>query len=534
VDYLSHYPIPTPMAISALADINPNAIAMDSISTEEQLTWKEVDDRCRIWADALHRLKVHYNETVVTLFPNIPTATFAWLGCGWLRAIEVPVNPEYRGDWLIHAINTAEARVVVTSRLYLGQLAAVAGGLARVKIVVIYDAEPGDQADLGPTIRVVTGKEFFADAKPSSEFKELRVSDVMGVIYTSGTTGPAKAVIQPWGMLASALDLFQGPDFDNPVIYSFSPQFHGTGKTGMMLAAARDGRLVMRERFSVGEFWSDTRKYGCTVAQTLSVIPNFLLGQPPREEDADNPMRAVIMGPVIPEVDEFKRRFGVNVYTTFGSTEIAAVFSCRETGVHSSNWRSCGRAIPDGPVEVAVVDQDDFPVGANDIGELVVRPRYPWTVNLGYLNMPGETARAWRNGWYHTGDSFTYDEQGNFYFFDRAKDYIRRRGENISSFEIELAVNKFPSVKKSAAVAVSSEVGEDEVMVHVVAKPGELVDPLELINFLSDRVPSFALPRYIEVTNTLPETQATLRIQKAKLRERGPSDATFDRLRFEK
>jgi len=527
----SRYPTPTPLAVSALADQKPNAIAIDSISTNEQLTWREVDDNCRRWADALRHLKVHSGDTVVTLFPNVPAASFAWLGCGWLRAIEVPVNPDYRGDWLIHAIHNARARVVVTSRLYLTQLAAVAPSLPYVKIVVIYDAKPEDQAHFGDIIRVIKGSEFFADADPSRDFEPPRISDIMGVIYTSGTTGPAKAVIQPWGSSASSLELFRGEEFDNAVLYMFSPQFHAVGKSALLLPAARDGRLVMRERFSASEFWDDIRKYGCTVAHTISVIPNFLMQQPPRENDADNPLRVVVMGPVIPEVDEFKRRFNVNVVTTFGSTEAGAVFSSRERGVHSANWRSCGRLIPDGPVEVAIVDESDFPVGPHVVGELVMRPRYPWTMNMGYLNMPEETVRAWRNGWFHTGDAFTYDEDGDYYFFDRAKDYIRRRGENISSFEVERAVDKFPAVAQSAAIAVTSEVGEDEVMLVVVPREKETLNPAELIRFLVAHLPPFALPRYVELIDSLPQTQTTMRIRKSRLRERGPGEFTYDRMK---
>ena len=368
----------------------------------------------------------------------------------------------------------------------------------------------------------MSGEEFFADAEPARDFEPPKVSDIMNAIYTSGTTGPAKAVLQPWGLAASSFELYHGPEFDNAVLYAFSPQFHALGKGALMLPVARDGRLVMRERFSASEFWEDTRKYGCTVAFTISVVPNFLMSQPPRQDDIDNPIRAVIMGPVIPEVDDFKRRFGVNVYTTFGSTEVGGAFSSYECGVHSSNRRSSGRLIPDGPVEVGVVDEDDFSVGPNTVGELVVRPRHPWTMNLGYLNMPEETVRAWRNGWYHTGDAFTYDENGDHYFFDRVKDYIRRRGENISSFEVELAVGKFPGVERSGVVAVPSEVGEDEVMVFVVPKAGESIDPVEFIRFLVDHLPAFALPRYVEVIDSLPQTQATLRVQKARLRERGP------------
>jgi crotonobetaine/carnitine-CoA ligase len=524
------YPTPTPVAISALAEQKPDVVAIESISTNEQFSWKEVDDHCRRWADALRRLKVGHREPVVTLFPNNPDAAFAWIGCAWLHAIEIPVNPGYRGEWLIHAIDNTRARIIVTSRHYLTSLAAVAPHLPHVKIVVIYDARPEDRAEFGRSIRVVRGAEFFADSEPAQDFQPPRVSDLMGAVYTSGTTGMSKAVLLPWGTLSGTLDVFRGVEFEYPILYGFAPPFHGMGKTSIILPAAFDGRLVLREQFSATEFWDDIRKYGCTATFTISVIPRFLMSQAPREDDADNPLRAVIMGPVIPEVDNFKQRFGVNVYTTFGSTEVGGAFAPHEGGVNGTNWQSCGHVAPDGPVEVAIADEEDFPVGPNTVGELIVRPRHPWTMNLGYLNMPEETVRAWRNGWYHTGDTFTYDENGYYYFLDRTKDCIRRRGENISSFEVEKSVNQFPDVERSAAVAVPSEVGEDEVMVFVVPNEGASVDPVELIQFLVDRLPPFAVPRYIEVVDSLPMTQATFRVQKAKLREHGPSKSTFDRV----
>ena len=198
-------------------------------------------------------------------------------------------------------------------------------------------------------------------------------------------------------------------------------------------------------------------------------------------------------------------------------------------GVDGSNWRSCGRPIPGGKIEVAVVDEHDLAVGPNAMGELIFRPCEPWVANLGYWRMPEATAAAWRRGWFHSGDAFKYDDQGNWYFVDRIKDYIRRRGENISSFEVETAVNAHPAVLESAAVAVPADTAEDEVKVLVRPKPGSVVDPADLIRFLIARMPRFAVPRFVEIVDELPKTQATMRVQKAKLREQGVTASTWDR-----
>jgi crotonobetaine/carnitine-CoA ligase len=180
-------------------------------------------------------------------------------------------------------------------------------------------------------------------------------------------------------------------------------------------------------------------------------------------------------------------------------------------------------------VDVRIVDEHDMEVPPNTPGEMIVRGE-PWTLNLGYWGMPEKTLEAWRNGWFHTGDTFTYDEEGNYYFVDRAKDYIRRRGENISSFEVEACVNSHSDIVESAAVAVPSEQGEDEVKIAVVVEAGKALDPAGLIEFLIPRMPRFAIPRYVETVDELPKTQATQRIQKGRIRDAGISERTWDRV----
>lgn len=526
---------PLPVIIARRAAEQPDDTAIVSLSTDEELTWRDVDRECRRWASALKRLSVEAGEYVVTLMPNLPEAMFAWLGTAWLRAIEVPVNTEYRGEWLTHAVNTSHARIIVTSRRFTSTLALVADALEHVHIVLVYDAKPGDDDHgLSSRFHVVTGEEIFAGVEPAEGLPEPQPWDLMSVIYTSGTTGQAKPVLLPWGMQEAQALLFSPPEFRDSTFYGFWPPFHMLGKSQIFVPAVFGGKLVMRERFSIGEFWEDIRTHGCTAAYVVSVIASFLQSLPPSEDDADNPLKAVVMGPVIPEVDEFKRRFGIEkVYTTFGSTEVGIAFYSFMRDVTSTNWQSCGRILPEAPHEVRLVDEHDLPVGPGVPAELVVRPKVPWTMNTGYLNMPEATVKAWRNGWYHTGDTFIYDEQGEYHFLDRSKDYIRRRGENISSFEVEQAVCSHPDVAQAAAVAVPSESGEDEVMVFLVPAPGVSIDIAGLIAHLADRVPKFAMPRFFEVLDGFPTTQATFRTQKVVLRDRGRGEQTFDRLQLE-
>jgi crotonobetaine/carnitine-CoA ligase len=181
--------------------------------------------------------------------------------------------------------------------------------------------------------------------------------------------------------------------------------------------------------------------------------------------------------------------------------------------------------------EAKIVDEHDLEVPTGTVGELVVRSADPWVLTRGYHGMPDVTAAAWRNGWFHTGDGFMVDEDGWFYFVDRIKDAIRRRGENISSFEVEAHVNEHPAVQESAAVGVPSELGEDEIKVAVVVRAGETLDPAALVEFLAPRMPRFMIPRYVEIVDALPKTDATMRTRKVELRERRVSPSTWDRER---
>jgi crotonobetaine/carnitine-CoA ligase len=286
--------------------------------------------------------------------------------------------------------------------------------------------------------------------------------------------------------------------------------------------------MVVREQFSIEHFWSDVREFGITGAGLVGPMAPFLMLAPERSDDADTPLRHVMMGPLVPLVEEFKRRFDVEVGTGYGMTEIGAPFA--SDGYRLANNRSCGKVRAGwAGYEVQIVDEHDQPLPTNEIGELVVRTREPWVINRGYYNKPEATAAAWQNGWFHTGDAFTVDDDGNYYFVDRMKDAIRRRGENISSFEVEALVNQHPAVLECAAIAVPSEYLEDEVKVCVVVGDGVDLTHEELIEFLVPRMPRFMVPRYVEFVAALPKTEGTLRTRKFELRQAALNERTWDR-----
>jgi crotonobetaine/carnitine-CoA ligase len=239
------------------------------------------------------------------------------------------------------------------------------------------------------------------------------------------------------------------------------------------------------------------------------------------------PLRQAFMV-MSPGYDAFRKRFGnYRLRTGFSMTEVSMPLCCDDP----PNPRTCGkpRVGPPG-YDVRLVDEHDYPVPAGEAGEMVLRTSEPWTMNAGYFGQPEKTAEAWRNGWFHTGDFFTCDEDGYFYFMDRRKDAIRRRGENISSIEVEAVVDQHPAVSESAAIGIHSEAwGDEDLKICVVCREGSTLPPTDLIDFLSSRLPGFMVPRYIEFVEALPKTEATQRVMKAELRSRGVTAATWDR-----
>jgi crotonobetaine/carnitine-CoA ligase len=514
-----------PHLLARLAADEPDTIAMQDVDGR-QVTRRELHETNLRWADAMRRVGISAGDHVVTMLPNSFEAFHAWLALTWLGATEVPANNMYRGQMLRYLIDNSTASAVVISERFVPQLVAIAADLARVTTVVVPDA---DDAPPGLPGRVVTGEELFADAVVADDLDGPDYWDVAAIIYTSGTTGPSKGVLMPWGTLWSFVNTAP-PDLVLPGegFYAMYPAFHVSGKAMLYQAAVFQARMVIREQFSIEHFWDDMRRFDIAGAGLVGPMAPFLLMQPEQPDDAESPLRNVMMGPLVPQVDEFKARFGVEVGTGYGMTEIGAPFA--SDGFELANNQSCGKLQRGwAGYEVRIVDEHDQQLGPNEVGELVVRTEEPWVINRGYFGMPEATAAAWRNGWFHTGDGFRYDEDGNYYFVDRIKDAIRRRGENISSFEVEALVAQHPDVVESAAVAVPSAYLEDEVKICVVLRDGAETTHTELIEFLAPRMPRFMVPRYVEFVAALPKTEATMRTQKVKLRDEALNDATWDR-----
>jgi crotonobetaine/carnitine-CoA ligase len=485
-------------------------------------TYGEVHEHSLRWADAFQSAGVRPGDNVTVMVRTSILAQEHWLGLGWLRAVYTGVNTDFRGNSLVYVLANSRARHMICAFEFLDRLEEIASRSSTLEVVIVPDADSSDLPSRFP-FRLVGVGELWESARVADGLPVPQRHEISSITYTSGTTGASKGVLVPWGRLwpeVAWLDL--GPD---DIYYSPFPVFHLSGLCPMAWLGFPGGQVVLRESFKTQQFWDDVRRFGCTATALIPVMMNWLLDQAPRPDDLDNPLRVVSGAPIVPRVDQFKKRFGVEMRTVYSTTEVGMPLYAGPDV--SADRASTGKWCAPG-FEARVVDEHDYEVPHGQIGELLVRSREPWRMLSGYFGMPEKSAEAWRNGWFHTGDGFIQDNDGHYHFVDRITDYLRRRGENIASMEVEAYVNEHPSVAETAAIGVPSEYGEDEVKVCVVLHEGHDLRPAELHAFLSARMPAFMVPRYIEYLDNPERTEAMKRIKKPPLREHPLNDRTWD------
>lgn len=502
---------------------NPDAVAVRDPSSA--LSYAQLHRRSLALAGGLQTLGVAPGEHVLLMLDNHLDYVTAWLALALTGRVEVPVNTAYKGTILAHVINNSGARLIVIDAAHGAVLADCAPRLTKLERIVVRGDWPADRPPPRfPPPLTVTRFEALpaAPASPAA----LNPWDLIGILYTSGTTGLSKGVrvthAHAYGYATPALFDADRPD---EVTLCTLPLFHIGGQwAGVYKSLIAGASAVVVPRFSATTFWDDVRRFGCTYALLLGAMANFLYRQPPTEHDRDHTLRRITMVPVMAQLEEFKARFGIEAVATGyglteGSTIVRAPLGHAEPGL--AGWLR-----PD--FEARIVDPHDQELPSGETGELIVRTREPWSVMDGYHDMPEATVQAWRNQWLHTGDAFRRDDAGRWYFVDRLKDAMRRRGENVSSFEVESEINEHPAVLESAVIAVPSDSTEDEIMACVVLKPGQSSTADALLAFLDARLPYFMVPRYLEFFDALPKTP-TEKIQKQVLRTRGVTPATHDR-----
>jgi crotonobetaine/carnitine-CoA ligase len=506
------------------AQTSPDTVFL--VFADREWTYPQTAEHAWRFGSGLRRDGVREGDYVLVWIPTHPDLVEAWFGINAAGAVYAPLNLAARGRYLEHTLNIAESKVLVAHATLVERLVGL--DLPHLETVIVTGGTP----EVSLPWRTLQMDEIRAGAP--ADRPQLRHPrepwDDMSLIYTSGTTGPSKGVRAAYATFWNYHRVFlepyvgAGDRFLQPLPMSHTA---GTGITYSMLLAG--GSVALVERFSATTFLEDSRRLGATATLVLHAMTSYLLARPPRDDDADNPIRVAYMGP-LSHTREFSERFGISLFTNFGMTEAPGpLASARDP----ENEASCG--VPVDPVnyEVRLVDEHDLQVPRGEPGELIVRHSLPWMINSGYKSMPEATAKAWRNGWFHTGDQFRQDEQGNFYFLDRVKDAIRRRGENISSYEVEAEIAAHPDVHEVAVVAVPNpDVGEssgdEEVKAVVVLEEGRELDPAALIEFLTPRMPRFWLPRFVELVSELPRTES-YKVKKAELRATGITPSTWDR-----
>jgi len=469
-------------------------------------SYRETRDAAAESAGRLAAAGVGPGDRVAALCGNRVELLDLILGCAWLGAVVVPINTASRGEQLAHVLHNAGARLVLVERELRDVLAAVEPW---PELQATWVVEEGLPASPGPIAASAVGP-----------------GDPLAILYTSGTTGLSKGVVCPhaqffwWGVLVGE-HLHIGPD---DVLFTSLPLFHTNAINAFFQALMAGASYAVVERFSASRFWSQARESGATITYLLGAMVSILAMRDAGPDDRNHRIRAALAPATPADLHApFHERFGVRLVEGYGSTELNLVICAPPDQQRPGKL---GVVLPE--FEAILAGDDDVPVPDGTPGELLVRPREPFIAASGYFGMPDKTVEAWRNLWFHTGDRLVREPDGWYRFLDRTKDVIRRRGENISSFEVEEVLRSHPDVDAVAVFPVPSELAEDEVMAAVVLRPGATAGPEDLVAHCDGRLAYFAVPRYIDLVDELPLTENG-KVRKGPLRERGVTATTYDR-----
>ncbi len=500
----------------------PNRILMSDGSRE--ITSEQLLDAGKKVARSFLDAGLARGDRIVILSGNRCEFSEVWIACALVGIVLIPVNTASKGIQLAYYLNNSRASMIVADAAAMANVenayAADEHKLKYVKQIWCLDVLPS-KINVG----AVSVSQFPANDKPIDAIERSAASDMGVVMYTSGTSGPSKGV-----MCSHAQLYFYGKVTMNSlgvtsddVLFTCMPMFHINAFNTFYQALISGAKYHVSKKFSVTNFYGDLIAAKATVTYVLGAMVPMLLSRKIDASESAHSVR-IALAPGVPAQyhKEFESRTHILIVDGYGSTETNCTISSVIPNL-KPGWM--GKVI-DG-FEAKVVDEADNEVPRGTAGELLLRNKEPFSFSLGYFEMPDKTIEAWRNLWFHSGDRVTQDEDGYFRFIDRIKDSIRRRGENISSFEVEQVITSLPGIENVAVYAVPSELAEDEVMCTILMREGDTLDPLDVIKWCETRISYYSIPRFIRFAKELPRTENG-KVQKFKLREMGVVEGTWD------
>ena len=486
----------------------------------KKTTYRELEVMTNRYANGFAAHGIQHGDHVAVMLPNCLEFFGVVWGLGKLGAVAVPLNTAAKGDMLRYFIDQSDASCVVVDDEWVDRVAAIAAQLPKVRSYVYRGPRPIAACGVGGAAapaRALRELESTDASRPPLD--RVRHDDTHLIMYTSGTTGPSKGVMCPHSQgqavgRSLALDYGYRPD---DVLYTCLPLFHGNAIWYSCYAALwADAAIALAPRFSASRFWDDIRESGATQFNTLGAMTNIIWKLPPGPHERATGLRLCMAVPAPREIyAELQARYGVTLTSVYAMTEN---FAMTRFTPDDPPEKAGSAGSPRGACELRIVDDEQHDLPAGEVGEIWMRPLIAGAMMKGYYKMPVETAREFVDGWFRTGDRGYLDTDGYLYFVDRKKEAIRRRGENISAYEVELILSRHPSILEVAAIPVASEMSEDDVMVYVVTKPGEALTHVEVVLFAAEHMSYFMVPRFVDFIDVLPKT-ASEKIEKYKLRQ---------------
>jgi carnitine-CoA ligase len=509
----------------AALEAEPDRLYLDF--SGDKYTYARMGREVERFARGLHALGIEPADRVLSVLENGPLAVIAWYATNRLGAIYVPINTAYKGEYLHHQIDDSGARVVICEEDYLEDVLAVAAELPAVERII----HTGPARTISNSARPVSAMDEHCLDEGDAPFVDVDPADLALLLYTSGTTGRSKGCMVSHNYMCDVARRYCETIGRTPedILWLPMPLFHITGISAAILTMQLRSSAAFARKFSVSSTWPEIQRTGATFIILLGTMALMVANAPdsPASRRCKGQVRTLIGIPMNDALARvWQERFEVTWCSgkIYGSTEVGQTLNANfDEDLPDS---SCGRV--NDTFDVRIFDGNDNEVPQGTVGEIVVRPKRPNVMFSGYWNNSEATTKSWRNLWHHMGDNGRVDEHGNFFFVDRSKDVIRRRGENISSFEMEAIFNQHPDVDEAAIHAVPSEFMEDDVKATIVLRHGAALTEAELSEWASPRVPRFALPRYVDFIDELPKN-ASGRVLKFQLREEGITASTWDR-----